>query len=71
MRNKPWLALSLALALAYLAYIVWAKFAPVLGPPPVRLGETGEFLLFFASIVAFTLQVIVDEPRGKPSEHEQ
>lgn len=63
-RRKPWLIVSAALGLVYLAYILWSKFAKVLGPPPIKLDETGEFLLFLAAIVAFTLQVFVED-RGK------
>ena len=63
MRGKRWLAVSAALMLAYVGYILWAKFAKVLGPPPVRLSETGEFLLFLAAIVAFTCQVFVEDAK--------
>ena len=61
MRKRFWLILSGLLALAYLGYILWAKFAKVVGPPPVKLSEVGEFWLFFAVIATFTLQVITAE----------
>jgi hypothetical protein len=63
MRGKLWLTLSIALMLTYTAYILWAKFAKVIGPPPVKLSETGEFLLFLAATLAFTMQVFVEDAR--------
>jgi hypothetical protein len=63
MRGKFWLYVSGLLALAYTVYVVWAKLAKVIGPPPIKLGEVGEFLFFFSIIVAFSLQVIVEERR--------
>ncbi|HRJ70121.1 MAG TPA: hypothetical protein PK812_10980 [Beijerinckiaceae bacterium] len=67
LRAKPWLGLSAGLVVLYLVYLLWSKFARALGAPPVRLSETGEFLFFFLAIVAFTVQVIVDERRTKGS----
>jgi hypothetical protein len=61
LRNKRWLIVSFTLALVYVGYILWAKFAKVFGPPPVILSETGEFLLFLAAVVAFTLEVFVED----------
>lgn len=53
--------MSAALASLYLGYVLWAKFAKVIGAPPVRLDEAGEFLLFLASVVAFTIQVFAED----------
>ncbi len=61
MRAKSWLLTSIALALVYVGYILWAKFAKVIGEPPVRLSETGEFLLFLAAVVAFTIEIFVED----------
>lgn len=63
-RRKPWLIVSAFFAAAYVGYILWAKYAKVLGPPPFKLGETGEFLLFLAAIVTFTFQIFVED-RGE------
>jgi hypothetical protein len=67
MRGKFWLLVSILLAIAYLVHILWAKFSrvagSVVGPPPIKLGEVGEFWFFFAIILAFALQVIVEENR--------
>ena len=68
MLRKPWLLVSAALMAVYLVYVIWAKWAAVLGAPPVRLGETSEFLLFLASIVAFSLQVFVEDARRGDGE---
>lgn len=59
--GKPWLKLSAGLAGLYLLLVVWAKYAKTLGPPPVKLGDTGEFLLFLAVIIAFVIEVIRSE----------
>ena len=68
--NKLWLLVSAILMAAYFAYVVWAKLAATIGPPPVRLGETGEFLLFLASVIAFALQVLVEDARrGETTGH--
>ncbi len=64
-RGKFWLYVSAVLAVAYTTYIVWAKLAKLVGPPPVRLGEVAEFLFFFAVILAFSIQVIVEERRTR------
>lgn len=71
MRRLTWLWTSMALLALYVGYVVWGKYAKVIGPPPVKLGETGEFLLFLSSVLAFALQVIVEERRKapKPGEH--
>lgn len=61
MRGKSWLYVAIVLGLTYVGMILWAKYAKVIGPPPVKLSETGEFLLFFAAVVAFTLQVFVED----------
>jgi hypothetical protein len=61
--GKRWLTVSIALTLTYTAYILWAKFAKVIGPPPIKLSETGEFLLFLAAVLAFTMQVFVEDAR--------
>jgi hypothetical protein len=72
-RGKGWLWLSIGLGGAYIAYVLWAKFAKLIGPPPVRLSETGEFLLFLSAIVAFTAQVVVEErgraPHAETEDH--
>ena len=69
LRRKPWLLVSAVLLAIYIAYVLWAKFAAILGPPPMRLSETGEFLLFLASVVAFALQVIRED--GAPDHSRQ
>ena len=63
MRDKRWLLASIALMLTYVGYILWAKFTKIIGPPPVTLSETGEFLLFLSAVVAFTLEVFVEDAR--------
>ena len=65
MRGKGWLVASIVLALTYTGYILWAKYAKVVGPPPIKLSETGEFLLFLAAVVAFTFQVFTEDARKK------
>ena len=62
-RHRGWLIAASVALLSYVAYVLWAKYAKVLGPPPVKLGETGEFLLFFTAVVAFAMQVIAEERR--------
>jgi hypothetical protein len=62
-RGKFWLWVSITLAVIYTAYILWAKFAKVIGPPPFKISETGEFLLFLACVVTFTFQVFVEDAR--------
>ena len=70
LRRKFWLIVSAVLMAAYFAYVICAKFATTIGPPPMRLSETGEFLLFLASVIAFALQVIVEDAgRGKTATH--
>ena len=71
MRGKLWLWIASALLVTYVGYVVWAKFAKAIGPPPVKLSEIGEFALFFSAILAFALQVIVEERRktSQPGEH--
>jgi hypothetical protein len=68
MRGKFWLNVSAFLALAYAVYVTWAKFAKFFGPPPIQLGEIAEFFFFLAIVVAFCLQVIVEERRKPQSE---
>lgn len=63
-RSRPWLTASAVLALAYIGYTVWSKYAAFLGPPPVKLDDVGEFLLFLAAIVAFTMQIFAED-RGE------
>jgi hypothetical protein len=60
-QRKSWLIVSAVLAVAYVGYVVWAKYEKMIGPPPVKLGETGEFLLFLAAVVAFSFQVFVED----------
>ena len=68
-RRRGWLLVSLALMALYVGYILWAKFARMLGSaPPLKLSETGEFLLFLAAIVAFCLQVFAEEPKRKSDD---
>ena len=62
MRKHSWLFLSIVLAVVYAIYVLWSKFAKVLGSkPPVTLDDVGEFLLFASAILALTLQIIVSE----------
>lgn len=62
MRRKFWLHLSAILALAYATYVLWSKFAKLLGSrPPIVLGDIGEFLLFAGAILALTVHIIVSE----------
>jgi hypothetical protein len=62
MRRKAWLYLSILLALVYATYVLWSKFAKLVGSrPPVVLGDIGEFLLFASAILALTLHIIVSE----------
>jgi hypothetical protein len=60
--------LSLAGMLAYVAYVLLAKFGAI----EPRLGEVGEFLLVLASIVVFVGGLLIDEadrpPAGEPAE---
>ena len=67
MRGKVWLIVSGVLAIAYVFYVLWAKFSRAAGsfisPPPIKLGEVGEFWFFFTIIFTFALQVIVEENR--------
>ena len=62
-----WLIVAAALAAIYAVYILWAKFAKIIGPPPIKLSETGEFWLFFAAIATFTIHIIVVERNAGPS----
>ena len=64
MRDRGWLTVSGTLMLVYVSYIVWAKFSTAVGTMPVRLSETSEFLLFLAAIVAFVLQVFVEDAKS-------
>ena len=64
MRDRGWLTVSGTLMLIYVSYIVWAKFSAAVGTMPVRLSETSEFLLFLAAIVAFVLQVFVEDAKS-------
>jgi len=70
--SMAWLGLSGLLFALYSAYAVWGAFQKAIGtPPPVHLSEVGEFLLFLASIIAFTVYVIIAErarPRAVASE---
>lgn len=67
-RRKPWLNVSAAFAATYLGYILWSKYAKTIGPPPIKLDEIGEFLLFLAAVVAFTLQVFVEDRGNVPTD---
>jgi hypothetical protein len=71
MRRKAWLYLSMILALVYATYVLWSKFAKLVGSkPPVVLGDVGEFLLFASAILALTLHIIVSErPASEKSPH--
>lgn len=64
MRGKTWLNIAIGLMLTYAGYILWAKFAKVIGQPPIKLSETGEFWLFFSAIFAFTMQVFVEDEQN-------
>ena len=68
LRNKFWLVISGVLMAAYTGYVVWAKLATVVGTIPLRLSETAEFLLFLSSVVAFALQVFVEDARRGGAE---
>jgi CRISPR/Cas system-associated protein Csm6 len=68
MQKSFWLAVSALLAAVYAIYIVWSKFAKIVGAPPIKLSETGEFWLFCSAIAAFTLHIIVVEKRSGPVE---
>lgn len=64
MRQRAWLIVSGLLMALYATYAIWGAFAKQLGQPlPIKLGDVGEFWLFFLSIAAFTLHVIADEHR--------
>ena len=58
--RAPWLIyVSGLLMFLYVLYAVWGAFAKTVGVPlPVRLGDLGEFLLFFASIATFAIHVL-------------
>ena len=58
MRSRFWLVFSAMFLCVYLGYILWAKFAKVLGTPPIKIGDVGEFLMFFTSVAAFTLGIM-------------
>lgn len=64
MQERGWLTVSGTLMLVYVSYIVWAKFSTAVGTMPVRLSETSEFLLFLAAIVAFVMQVFVEDAKS-------
>lgn len=68
LQRKPWLTVSATFALTYIGYVMWAKYAKMIGPPPIRLDETGEFLLFLAAVVAFTIQVFAEDHDEDPGE---
>lgn len=69
--RRVFLGLSLTLIVIYLAYVLWAKFAWALGPPPLRLSDTQEFLLFLAAIVAFTIEVFLEDARSRRSTQDE
>lgn len=63
LRRKFWLIVSAVLLGAYTGYVIWAKLATTIGAPPLRLSETSEFLLFLAAVIAFALQVFIEDAR--------
>jgi hypothetical protein len=64
MRSRAWLLVSGLLMALYITYAVWGAFARQIGTPlPIRLGDVGEFWLFFLSIASFTIHVIIAERR--------
>ena len=59
--SKSWLTISIVLLIVYTVYVIWAKFAAIFGPPPVKLGDVGEFLLFLSVIITFAMQIFVED----------
>lgn len=51
--------LATLLALAYVIYVLAAKF--LLGPGAGMLGDLGEFSLVLASVTAFSVGLLADE----------
>jgi hypothetical protein len=69
MRQRAWLVLSGLLMALYATYAIWGAFAKQLATPvPIKLGDIGEFWLFFLSIATFTTHVIMAE-RQRWREH--
>lgn len=65
--RRIFLGISITLGAVYLGYVLWAKFAWALGSPPRRLTDTQEFLLFLAAVVAFTIEVFLEDARARRS----
>jgi hypothetical protein len=60
MPSTAWrLYLSGLLMTLYAAYAIWGAYAKQIGVPvPIKLGDVGEFWLFFLSIVTFSIHVL-------------
>lgn len=67
MRGKPWLFVSGGILAAYIGYVLAGKIALLWGYRLQALGELGEFLLFFAAIAAFAMQIIREERQNAPN----
>lgn len=68
-RTAWWLHLSGLLMALYVIYAIWGAFAQKFGVPlPIKLGEVGEFWLFFLSIVTFAIHVLSGQRRSRRND---